>query len=65
MRLMTRSGRHRQGTRHWCQRTFAARYADFVARKRDGFVRECHGDLHLGNMILQDDEVIIFDCIRV
>jgi predicted kinase len=49
---------------HWCQRTFAARRDDFAARKRDGFVRECHGDMHLGNMILQDDEVIIFDCIE-
>ena len=49
---------------HWCQRTFAARYADFVVRKRDGFVRECHGELHLGNMILQDDEVVIFDCLE-
>ena len=27
-------------------------------------MRECHGDLHLGNMILQDDEVIIFDCLE-
>jgi aminoglycoside phosphotransferase family enzyme/predicted kinase len=55
---------HARDLEHWCQRTFAARYVDFVARKRDGFVRECHGDLHLGNMILQDDEVILFDCIE-
>jgi hypothetical protein len=34
----------------WCQRTFIARRADFATRKRDGFVRECHGDLHPGNM---------------
>jgi predicted kinase len=48
----------------WCQRTFTAQRADFVARKRHGFVRECHGDMHLGNMILQDDAVVIFDCIE-
>jgi aminoglycoside phosphotransferase family enzyme len=48
----------------WCQRTYAARRADFVARKRHGCVRECHGDLHLGNMILQDDAVVIFDCLE-
>ena len=48
----------------WCQRTFAARRPTFVARKQDGFVRECHGDLHLGNMILLDDEVVIFDCLE-
>ncbi len=34
------------------------------ARKRDGFVRECHGDLHLGNIILQGSEITIFDCIE-
>jgi aminoglycoside phosphotransferase family enzyme/predicted kinase len=55
---------HARELETWCQRTFAARRPDFEARKRDGFVRECHGDLHLGNMILQDDEVVIFDCIE-
>jgi predicted kinase len=34
------------------------------ARKRDGFVRECHGDLHLGNMALLNNEVTLFDCIE-
>jgi aminoglycoside phosphotransferase family enzyme/predicted kinase len=48
----------------WCQRTFAALRADIVARKRDGFVRECHGDMHLGNMILLDGDVVIFDCLE-
>jgi hypothetical protein len=34
------------------------------ARKRDGFVRECHGDLHLGNMAVINDRVTLFDCIE-
>ena len=34
------------------------------ARKRDGFVRECHGDLHLGNITLSEDRLIVFDCIE-
>lgn len=33
-------------------------------RRRDGRVRECHGDLHLGNMALIDNEVMPFDCIE-
>jgi len=33
-------------------------------RKRDGYVRECHGDLHLGNMALIGGEVTAFDCIE-
>jgi uncharacterized protein len=36
----------------------------FRSRKRDGFVRECHGDLHLGNIALIDDKVTLFDCIE-
>jgi aminoglycoside phosphotransferase family enzyme/predicted kinase len=55
---------HARELEAWCQRTFVARRPDVVARKRDGFVRECHGDLHLGNMVLLDDDVVIFDCIE-
>lgn len=33
-------------------------------RKSSGFVRECHGDMHLRNIALWRDEIIIFDCIE-
>ncbi len=33
-------------------------------RLHDGFVRECHGDLHLGNIALVDDTVTVFDGIE-
>lgn len=33
-------------------------------RKAQGFVRECHGDLHLGNMVCIDNKIIFFDCIE-
>lgn len=34
-------------------------------RKAGGWIRECHGDLHLGNMVLADSgQVTIFDCIE-
>lgn len=34
-------------------------------RKAGGWIRECHGDLHLGNMVLADTgQVIVFDCIE-
>lgn len=29
-----------------------------------GFVRHCHGDLHLGNVTLIDDSPVIFDCLE-
>ncbi len=33
-------------------------------RKRQGHVRECHGDLHLSNMTLINGKVTLFDCIE-
>jgi predicted kinase len=33
-------------------------------RLAGGFVRECHGDLHLDNIVLMDDRVLAFDCIE-
>lgn len=34
------------------------------ARERDGCVRRCHGDLHLGNIALIDDKPTLFDAIE-
>lgn len=36
----------------------------FQQRKEQGFIRECHGDMHLGNMVVIDDRVVIFDGIE-
>lgn len=33
-------------------------------RKLDGFIRDCHGDLHLGNLALIKEQVVAFDCIE-
>jgi uncharacterized protein len=33
-------------------------------RKTQGFIRECHGDMHLGNIVLINNEPVIFDCIE-
>jgi len=33
-------------------------------RLAEGHLRECHGDLHLGNMALIDAQVVPFDCIE-
>ncbi len=34
------------------------------ARARQGFVRRCHGDMHLGNIVLLDGEPRLFDAIE-
>ena len=36
----------------------------FEHRRAEGFVRECHGDLHLGNVALHAGRVLLFDCIE-
>lgn len=35
-----------------------------AARERDGCVRRCHGDLHLGNIVLIDGAPVLFDAIE-
>jgi len=34
------------------------------ARQRQGYVRECHGDLHLSNMVRTEDGLCAFDCLE-
>jgi aminoglycoside phosphotransferase family enzyme len=48
----------------WTEGEFARRANDFAARKEDGFIREGHGDLHLGNLVLIAGRVTPFDCIE-
>jgi aminoglycoside phosphotransferase family enzyme/predicted kinase len=50
--------------RRWTEREFASRHGALAARKHLGFVRECHGDLHLGNIVLLDGRPVPFDCIE-
>ena len=48
----------------WTETEFARHTGDFAARKTGGFIREGHGDLHLGNLALIDGRVTPFDCIE-
>jgi aminoglycoside phosphotransferase family enzyme/adenylate kinase family enzyme len=50
--------------RAWSEQTHAKLTREWEQRKRDGFIRECHGDMHLGNMALVDGKILIFDCIE-
>jgi len=36
----------------------------WTARQQDGSVRECHGDLHMANVVLLDGALAPFDCIE-
>jgi uncharacterized protein len=50
----------REFTRH-----FFSQHSDwFSQRQAAGKIRECHGDLHLGNICLYQDQIQVFDCIE-
>ena len=36
----------------------------FLRRQAEGFVRECHGDLHLGNIARISSAICLFDCLE-
>lgn len=48
----------------WSLTTHAALATLMDERRAAGFVRECHGDLHLGNIIRINGEIQVFDCIE-
>lgn len=48
----------------WCKAECSSLRGTFSDRLHAGFVRECHGDLHLGNIVLIDDDPQVFDCIE-
>ncbi|PLY16125.1 MAG: aminoglycoside phosphotransferase [Sedimenticola sp.] len=48
----------------WTEERYRQLYPLMEKRKADGFIRECHGDLHLGNIAQVEGEVVIFDGIE-
>lgn len=50
--------------REWSELTFHGLVPFLAERRRSGFIRECHGDLHLKNMVETPGGVLIFDGIE-
>ncbi len=50
--------------RHWTHAEMAELADEFRRRSASGFVRECHGDLHAGNIVRIDGRLIPFDCVE-
>lgn len=48
----------------WASRRFLQIEPLLKARKKQGYVRACHGDLHLNNIVMINARGIIFDCIE-
>lgn len=53
-----------QKLEQWSTRTGQALKVVMAQRKQGGFVRECHGDMHLRNIAWFDGNIVIFDCIE-
>ena len=49
---------------HWSTAQLETLAAEIAERKALGFVRECHGDMHLRNIAWWKDDIVIFDCIE-
>ena len=48
----------------WTETEFTRRASTFGMRRAAGWVRECHGDLHLANIVQIDGQPVPFDCIE-
>ena len=48
----------------WSEAAFQRLAPRFAQRREQGFIRECHGDLHLGNLAWFEGEAMPFDCLE-
>lgn len=48
----------------WTQRTLSEQAERLRERERSNSIRECHGDLHCGNVVRWQGRLIPFDCIE-
>lgn len=48
----------------WMREQGQALRMAWIARQHGGAVRDCHGDLHMANVVLLDGQLVPFDCIE-
>lgn len=48
----------------WTEDSFKRLEPLLTERCQNGMIRECHGDIHLGNATLLDGKAVLFDCIE-
>ncbi len=49
---------------NWTEQGFEEQKGNIRRRRERGFIRECHGDLHLGNIVRYQGRPLPFDCIE-
>ena len=57
-------GERLEALKNWTESSFHKFGPLIEQRHALGFVRECHGDLHLANMVYFSDHVVLFDAIE-
>ncbi len=65
-RLLERRDERQQLDRlaRWSRAQLEALQLRLAQRRDGGCIRECHGDMHLGNIAWLDGELLIFDCLE-
>ncbi len=53
-----------QGLSSWTRNNLQDLQATLIRRQKDGFIRECHGDLHLRNLVRLPSGIVAFDCVE-
>ncbi len=53
-----------QETKKYTDNFFLEHPELFTSRIENNYIRECHGDLHLRNIALWHDQMVLFDCIE-
>lgn len=48
----------------WSEQSWHQLHPTLVERKQQQFIKECHGDIHLGNITMMGDKPVIFDAIE-
>jgi len=51
-------------TKQFTDTFFAERQELFASRIKNNWIRQCHGDLHLRNICLWNNKIMLFDCIE-
>lgn len=63
-RCLGRQDQRLEALRPWCEAEAQRLEPLFEQRRRSGRVREAHGDLHLGNLVLHGGRIVVFDCLE-
>jgi len=50
--------------RDWSESALEKRQDLIAQRKEEGAVRECHGDMHMANIVMLEGKPVIYDCLE-